>query len=313
MSELMLPAALAGTFAAVALLVSTAALGAADRRRALRVLARQVQPLHTNVREVELARPLTDRLVTPALQRLGGLAAALTPSGTRRRLEHKLVLAGSPAGWDAERFVAVKLLGLFVGIAFVVLVAAVGSPGGGAIVLLTALAVFFGFFLPDAVLSMYTRQRQDRIRSAVPDTLDLLTIMVEAGLGFDAALAHVARDVPGPLSQEIGRTLREMHLGVTRTDALRNLATRTDVEDLNGFVLALVQADVFGVSIVNVMRAQAGEMRRKRRQRAEAKAMKLPVKILFPTIFCVMPSIFVVVLGPAVIRIAQQFFGGAGL
>ena len=132
------------------------------------------------------------------------------------------------------------------------------------------------------------------------------TIAVEAGLGFDAAMAHVRRNVPGPLSDEIGRMLQEIQLGIPRVDAFRDLAARTDVDELRAFVLAMVQADVFGVSISKVLRAQAKEMRTKRRQRAEQAGMQLPVKLIFPTLLCIMPALFVVVLGPGVIRISNS-------
>jgi tight adherence protein C len=135
---------------------------------------------------------------------------------------------------------------------------------------------------------------------------------VEAGLGFDAALAQVVRNVPGPLSEEIARLLQEMQLGVTRVDAFRHLAERTDVDELRGFTLAMIQADIFGVSIANVLRAQAKDLRIKRRQRAEKKAMTSPLKLLFPLIFCVLPALFVVVLGPGAIRILHNFFGIGG-
>src|SRR5206468_12262484 len=130
-----------------------------------------------------------------------------------------------------------------------------------------------------------TCNSQEATRRPRPDTMDLLTIAVEAGLGYDAALAHVRRNVPGPLSDEIGRMLQEIQLGVPRVDAFRDLAARTDVEELRAFVLAMVQADTFGISIAKVLRAQSKELRMKRRQRAEEKAQKVPVKLLFPLIF----------------------------
>ena len=139
--------------------------------------------------------------------------------------------------------------------------------------------------------------------------MDLLTISVEAGLGFDAALAHVRRNVPGPLSDEFARMLQEMQLGVSRVDAFRHLSDRTDVDELRAFVLAMIQADVFGVSIAKVLRAQAKELRVKRRQRAEEKAQKLPVKLLFPLLFGILPSMFVVIVGPGVIRMLHSFLG----
>src|SRR5207237_5061630 len=143
-----------------------------------------------------------------------------------------------------------------------------------------------GYLVPGAGLGQKAINRQEAIRMALPDTMDLLTVSVEAGLGFDAALAHVRKNVPGALSDEIGRMLQEMQLGVSRSVALRALAARSEVDELKAFVLAVVQADAFGISISKVLRAQARELRVKRRQRAEEKAIKVPVKLLFPLIFC---------------------------
>jgi tight adherence protein C len=156
-------------------------------------------------------------------------------------------------------------------------------------------------------------RRQESIRRALPDTLDLLSISVEAGLGFDAALMQVSRRVPGPLSQEIGRMMHEMQLGSSRAESFRHLADRVTAEEVRGFVLAMVQADVFGVSIANVLRAQSRELRLRRRQRAEERAMKIPVKLLFPMIFCILPALFVVIVGPGVIQIVDVLFGEGGL
>jgi tight adherence protein C len=175
-----------------------------------------------------------------------------------------------------------------------------------------AAAVFgglFGYLLPGAFIGQAAIHRQEAIRRALPDTMDLLTISVEAGLGFDAALAHVRKNVPGALSDEIGRMLQEMQLGVSRVDAFRHLADRTDVEELRGFILAMIQADVFGISVAKVLRAQARELRLKRKARAEEQAMKVPVKLLFPMIFGILPAMFVAIVGPGIIRIAQTFFG----
>jgi tight adherence protein C len=143
--------------------------------------------------------------------------------------------------------------------------------------------------------------------------MDLLTISVEAGLGFDAAMLHVRRHTAGPLAQEIGWMLHEMQLGVSRVDAFRHLSERTDVDELKGFVLALIQADVFGVSVANVLRAQSRELRIARRQRAEEKAMKVPVKLLFPMLLCIMPALFVVLVAPGVMRIVETLFGPNGV
>jgi tight adherence protein C len=184
--------------------------------------------------------------------------------------------------------------------------------GGGNKLLLTVAPVFggmVGYLIPGAGLGQKAINRQEAIQRAMPDTMDLLTIAVEAGLGLDAALAHVRRNVPGPLSDEIGRMLQEVQLGVPRAEAFRNLAARTDVDDLRAFVLAMVQADTFGISIAKVLRSQSKELRMKRRQRAEEKAQKIPVKLLFPMIFCILPSMFIVLLGPGIIRLARTFAG----
>ena len=143
----------------------------------------------------------------------------------------------------------------------------------------------------------------------MPDTMDLLTISVEAGLGFDAALAQVVKNVPGPLSEEIARMLQEMQIGVSRAEALRHLNDRTEVPELDGFVLSMIQADKYGVGVAKVLRAQSTELRQKRRQRAEEVAQKVPLKLLFPMIFMVLPALFIVILGPGAIKVYETFFG----
>jgi tight adherence protein C len=162
-----------------------------------------------------------------------------------------------------------------------------------------------GYWLPNVVLTNAVQRRQNQIRTALADSIDLLTICVEAGLGFDAALAHVSRNTSGPLADEFYRTLQEVQLGRSRNEAMRNLADRSDVPELRAFVLAMVQADIFGVSVANVLRVQARDMRVKRRQLAEERAMKVPIKVLFPVLFCIFPALFVVILGPAIMRIAD--------
>src|SRR5205823_4924357 len=305
MSELYVPLALLGTFGAVILggLVVDAWL--ARRRRVLDVLRSQVKEVGFDVREGQLAEPFLERVVGPALGHLGELARRMTPIGMRRRIARQLVLAGSRSALDPDKVAAFKLFGSIGGaIAGFVLALLFGLSG----VLAIACTVFFAFFcylIPGAGLGQKAINRQETIQRAMPDTMDLLTISVEAGLGFDAALAHVRRNVPGPLSDEIGRMLQEIQLGVPRVDAFRDLAARTDVEVLRAFVLAMVQADTFGISIAKVLRAQSKELRMKRRQRAEEKAQKIPVKLLFPLIFCILPSMFIVLLGPGIIRLVR--------
>ena len=193
--------------------------------------------------------------------------------------------------------------GTVVGIA---LGATVGK--GVFVVVLPLIFGLYGLYFPMTVLDRKVKARQQEIVKALPDTMDLLTISVEAGLGFDAALAHVTKNVPGPLSLEIGRMLHEVQLGISRLDAFKHLAERTDVEELNSFVMSMVQADLFGVSISSVLRAQAKEQRAKRRQRAERKAMQLPTKLVFPLIFCILPALLVVIIGPGGVRIYHGLF-----
>lgn len=174
-----------------------------------------------------------------------------------------------------------------------------------------AVTVFFvglGFFIPDAVIARRGRDRQAQIQLELPDTLDQLTMSVEAGLGFEAALARASQTGDGPLAQEFNRTIREVQLGVPRDDALRQLSERTDVADLDSFVLAVVQSEKYGIGIGSVLRVQAEELRDKRRERAEERALKIPVLIIFPLAFCIFPAIFIVLLGPAAIQIYESLF-----
>ncbi|MGH2756194.1 MAG: type II secretion system F family protein [Actinomycetota bacterium] len=310
MSDLVLSFAMVATFAAVTLAVSAVEVTLAERRRTVRLLQAQVASVQpVNLREQDLSRSFLERILFPLVGATGALARRVTPHGMLERIDHKLVLAGSPPGWTAERVAAFKLLGAVGGAMFALLLGGVGGSSSLSLVGPVVLLGGIGFFGPDGLLSGQARRRQDAIQKALPDTLDLLTISVEAGLGFDAALAHVIQHVHGPLSQEIGRMLQEVQLGMSRVDALRRLSERTDIDELRGFILAVIQADIFGVGVAKVLRAQAKELRTKRRQRAERKAMQTPVKILFPLIFCVLPALFVVIIGPGAIRIMDNFLG----
>ncbi len=237
---------------------------------------------------------------------LRSLAGRLSPSSSSGSLQRRLDLAGNPARWTPDRILAVKGLGLVV----------LGMVGGLyglhnllLLILYAGVAGAIGFFLPDVLLYNAGVKRQARIQVALPDALDMLTVCVEAGLGFDAALAQVARNTNGPLAAECARALQEMQIGKSRADALRAMVDRTNVHDLRAFVSALVQAGELGIAIAAVLREQAKEMRVKRRQLAEEKAQKVPVKILFPLVFCLFPGLFVVIIGPGIIRIATSLFG----
>lgn len=282
---------------------------ALERRQIFKSLrsVRQIELTPTDLRSRELAIPFTQRVALPALRGLGRLGRRMTPGSAVERLSKELVYAGSPPGWDAERILALKILGtgvLLIG-SFLLLRFAEFSTVRSVIV--SFLFGFVGYYFPEWVLRSKSGTRQKAIQRALPDSLDLLSITVEAGLGFDAAVARVARQSGGPLGEELHRVLQEMQIGKARADALRDLADRTTIPELKSFVLAMVQADVFGISISKVLHVQAHEMRVKRRQRAEEQAQKVPVKIVFPLIFCIFPSLFVVLLGPAGISIYRAF------
>jgi tight adherence protein C len=254
----------------------------------------------------DLDRPFHERVTGPLFARLVDLGRRFTPSDQSARIKRKLDLAGNPAGGDADRVLGFKMLCGFVGAGLGFLVPLMFGNALWAIVFGIGLAVL-GYFAPNLMLYQMAYDRSQRIQRELPDALDMLVISVESGLGFDAALAQVARNTDGPLADEFFRSLQEMQLGTGRSDALRALADRTDVSDLRGFVTAMVQADAFGIPIANVLRIQAREMRIRRSQRAEEAAQKVPVKILFPLIFCILPALFIVILGPAAIQIGRAF------
>jgi tight adherence protein C len=281
----------------------------AERRQAYRTLQalRAVEVRPADVRNRELARPARERLIKPFSAAALALTRRFTPTGAREAIRRKLVMAGSPFGWDADRVLVAKVAcltgGMALGLLFLVVTGLAWPLRVVGFVAISLLA----YWLPNIVLTNAVQRRQSDIRNALPDSIDLLTICVEAGLGFDAALAHVSRNTTGPLADEFYRTLQEVQLGRSRNEAMRNLAARSNVPELRAFILAMVQADIFGVSVANVLRVQANEMRLKRRQLAEERAMKVPIKVLFPVLFCIFPALFVVILGPAIMRIADVF------
>ncbi|WP_439663371.1 type II secretion system F family protein [Lentzea sp. HUAS TT2] len=241
-----------------------------------------------------------DAVVSPSWLR--SIAVRLSPAGVAAGLQRRLDLAGNPARWTPDRVLAAKGLGLLLGAA---LGGLLGARSVGLLVIGLVAGAVFGFFLPDLLLLNAGQKRQEKIRRALPDALDMLTVCVEAGLGFDAALAQVARNTSGPLAQECARVLQEMQIGKSRNESLRALTLRTTVAELRSFVSALAQAGELGVPIAAVLREQAREMRLRRRQRAEEQAQKVPVKILFPLITCLFPAMFVIIIGPGAISIAR--------
>jgi tight adherence protein C len=283
----------------------------AERRQAYRTIRalRAIEIRPVDIRDRELASPTRLRVLQPFYRAALQLGRRYTPSGAYQNLQRRLLMAGSPVGWDADRVLAAKVGGLVLGV-LLGAVLLVGLPLNLGLLLLILLALcVLGYCGPNVVLLNLIQRRQAKIRRALPDAIDLLTISVEAGLSFDAALAQVSRNSTGPLAEEFYRTLQEVQLGRSRSEAMRNLAGRSSVPELSAFVLAMVQADVFGISVANVLRIQSREMRKKRRQLAEERAMKVPIKVLFPVLFCIFPALFVVILGPAIMRIAAAFGG----
>ena len=252
-----------------------------------------------------LQHGFAERALAPVVQKLGSLVLRLTPQGWAARTNKRLVLAGVSERFDANSWAVVRI---FAAIAGVVLGLAVqGVVPGLQKVLLLGLALAMGVLGPDAVLARKIDDRRAGMERDLPDIIDLLVISVEAGLGFESALGRVVENVPGELSDEFGRMLQETRVGVRRVQAMRDLAERTDVDDLNSFIMAMNQADTFGVSVSRMLRVQADEIRVRRRQRAQEKAFAAPVKMVFPLVLCIFPSLFVVLLGPAVIQIVESF------
>ena len=310
MSEILLVLAVACVFFSVLLVGISMDQSESEKRRAVRLLESQVGGTSTltdpvDLREQDLAKSFGTRVVLPIVSRAGRVARRITPLDTRDRIAKKLQLAGGLVGWDAERVLAFKVIGSVGGLVAGLVIASVVSPPPFISIVLLALLAFVGFVIPDSTLNRKVDERQKEILRTLSDTLDLLTISVEAGLSLNASIAQVVQNVPGVLSSEFARMLQEIQLGVPRSDAFRHLAERTDVDELNGFAMAMIQADVFGVSIASVLRTQAQQLRIKRRQAAEAKAQQTPVKIVFPLVLCVLPALFVVIIGPGAIRIIQ--------
>lgn len=235
------------------------------------------------------------------------IGVRFSPSSVATTLQRRLDVAGNSPAWTADRILALKGLGLVI---LALLGGLLGIHNLGLAVLCACGGGAAGFYLPDLLLYNAGIKRQARILSDLPDALDMLTVCVEAGLGFDAALAQVARNSPGPLAAEFARALQEMQIGLSRSQALRGMVSRTTVLELRAFVSALVQASELGIPVARVLREQALEMRVRRRQRAEERAQKVPVKIMFPLITCLFPALLVIVVGPGVISIAQSIFLG---
>jgi len=260
----------------------------------------------TSLEEIELQQPVMDRTLRPLMRRLSGVGTRLTSRDRIGRTEERLAEAGYPGGLRTIDFMGLKVVAALVtsGLAFLLFGLALSGPSTGFLLAVLGLAV--GFFVPDFWLSNRIRARQRAILLAIPDVLDLLTISVKAGLGFDAALGKVVEKSEGPLTDEFRRALAEVRIGKARRDALKELVARTNVPALTNFIGAIIQAEQLGVAIANVLEIQSEQLRIERRQRAEEMAAKAPIKMLFPLVGCIFPSMFIVILGPAMILIVNN-------
>jgi tight adherence protein C len=298
---------LTGIFVSITLVLSIIGVATAEKRAVGRSLA-AVNAINTapDALRKELEKPFVERVLAPLSQRFLGMGRRLTPNDTAQRLRATLDRAGNPRGWDVDRVVGLKMVGFVGMLLFSIAASLVLGLTMPVMVILCVGASVLGYFAPNLYLYNSGVKREEQMRKEVADALDLLTISVEAGLAFDAALSRVAKNSEGPLAEEFARVLQEMQLGMSRGDALRAMGERSKLPEIRGFATAMVQADAFGIPIGQVLRVQSKEMRVKRRQLAEEKAQKVPVKILFPLIFFILPTLFIVVMGPAAVTIMEN-------
>lgn len=280
------------------------AIGGTETRIRSRLEGLRLQPAAPRPQQPSLVQ----RLLLPAIQGPVQQLKGLLPRGTLERMEQKLVLAGEPMTVNAFMTMRLIVAGLFFLLPVLIIMAGAVKFGPSALLIIGSFGAV-GVLLPQMWLQQRVSQRQTQIIRSLPDAFDLITTCVEAGLGLDAALARVAEKVEGPFAFELARTLREIGLGKMRREALRELAERTGVPDLTTFVNAVIQAEQMGSSVGQVLRVQSAQLRVRRRQRAEAQAYKAPVKMIFPLVLCIFPTLFIVILGPAVITIMRDFPG----
>jgi tight adherence protein C len=259
-----------------------------------------------SLEELELQQPLFDRTVRPLAARLSGVVSRVASTSFTTQTDKRLALAGNPGGLRTADWLGVKAAGAIIGaIIFGVLFFVVGVLDLPIVLraLMIGIGLMFGYTIPEFWLGGRVKARQHAIVLMIPDALDLLTISVRAGLGFDGALGKVVEKLKGPLTEEFRRALAEIRVGKVRRDALRDIVPRTEVPPLTNFIGAIIQAEQLGVSISKVLQVQSEQLRIERRQRAEEQAAKAPIKMLFPLVGCIFPSLFIVILGPAIILI----------
>jgi len=265
-----------------------------------------------NLENIELSQPFTERIIYPVARKLGEIAIRFTPQNARQSISKKLELAGAPAKLDPTLFLSLQfIVAGFLGGALL-LVFSVGAKDWplGQKLLLTLGGAVLGFFLPQLYISSNISRRQKEVRKQMPDALDLLTICVEAGLGFDAAMAKVSEKWTSELSMAFGRVIQEIQLGKIRREALRDMADRLGLAEMTSFVAAVIQSEMLGVSMAKVLRIQSDQMRVKRRQHAEEEAHKAPLKMLIPMALLIFPSLMIVLLTPAGMRLMKSALSG---
>jgi len=260
-------------------------------------------------RDVETRRSVNDRIVGPLTAKIAGVTQRVLPRTDTNVIANRLMAAGLARSMSPQMYLALKGGLVFMSVAFGIVLMISGIPP--AIGMLAALGgAAIGYIAPDFFINARTRGRRELMQTELPNVLDLLCVSVEAGLGFDAAVAKLSERMEGPLVDEFGLVLHEMRIGESRSDALKNLSDRVDVPEVSQFCRAIIQADQLGIALSRILRVQSHDMRVRRQLAAEEKAMKAPVKMLFPTVLFIFPSMFVVALGPAALNLMKTFSGG---
>ncbi len=265
-----------------------------------------------SLEQIELSQPFSQRIIIPIARRMGEIVMRFTPQNAIQSMSRKLELAGNPGNLDPSVFFALRFVGLPIGLIFIFLdnIASPNTMMDGKGLMFGIPASILGFYLPDLLLKSRIDRRQKEIRKAMPDALDLLTICVEAGLGFEAAMSKVYEKWDNELGRAFGRVIREVQLGKLRREALRDMADRLGINEMTSFVAAVIQSEQLGVSMAQVLRIQADQMRVRRRQLAEEEAHKAPLKMLLPMALFIFPALCIVLMTPAVLIIIAS---GTGL
>jgi len=310
----MLPAVIIAAAAAGAILLIVIGLTSASPVDPVQARLSQLGTMQAkNLEEMELQAPFLERTLRPLASRLSGTMSRVTSASFAATTQKRLALAGNPGDLRVADWLGIKALGAILGaILFAVLGIFVLGTGFAFGLILGIVGLLFGYTIPEFWLGGRVRKRQHLILLMIPDSLDLLTISVRAGLGFDAALGKVVEKLDGPLTDEFRRALAEVRVGKARRDALRDIVPRTEVPALTNFIGAIIQAEQLGVSISKVLQVQSEQLRIERRQRAEEMAAKAPIKMLFPLVGCIFPSLFIIILGPAIILIMINLAGPGG-